>query len=71
MFELDLMSPDAISDLAECQLLPDGLKLHEVIPSDLFKRLKRHLNYVRIKLPPWISMDHRRRGLYVNTYSML
>lgn len=64
MFELDLLNPGTISDLADCQLLPNGLKLNEVIPNDLFQRLKRHLNYIRIKLPSWMSMDHRRRGLY-------
>lgn len=64
MFELDLLDPGTISSLAECQLLPDGLKLHEVIPADLFRRLKRHLNYIRIKLPSWMSLDHRRRGLF-------
>lgn len=64
MFELDLLNPETISDLADCQLLPNGLKLNEVIPNDLFKRLKRHLNYIRIKLPSWMSVDHRRRGLY-------
>lgn len=64
MFELDLLNPGTISDLAECQLLPNNQKLSEIIPLTLFKRLKKHLNYVKYRLPSWMNIDHRHRGLY-------
>lgn len=64
MFELDLLNPETISDLAECQLLPNNQKLSEIIPINLFKRLKKHLNYVKYRLPSWMNVNHRHRGLY-------
>ncbi|KAI1290450.1 Metalloprotease TIKI2 [Halotydeus destructor] len=63
-FELDLLDPDTVSTLSDCQKLPDGKKLIEVLPQSLYKRLKRHLDYVRTVLPNWMTTEQRRRGLY-------
>lgn len=63
-FELDLMDPFTVSRLANCQMLPHGKKLMDVLPGDLYRRLKRHLDYIRMMLPSWITADQRGRGLY-------
>jgi uncharacterized protein YbaP (TraB family) len=63
-FELDLMDDYTVSTLSNCQMLPRGMKLMDVLPGDLYKRLKRHLDYVRVMLPSWMTPDQRARGLY-------
>ncbi|KAM3841617.1 metalloprotease TIKI2 [Vipera latastei] len=65
-FELDLTNPSTISGLANCQLLPHGENLQNVLPQDLYHRLKRHLEYVRLMLPHWMSPDQRGKGLYAD-----
>ena len=65
-FELDLTDVYTISALANCQLLPKGENLSDVLPSDIYNRLKRHLEYVRQKMPVWMSADQRGKGLYAD-----
>jgi uncharacterized protein YbaP (TraB family) len=65
-FELDLTDPYTISALANCQLLPHGERLSDVIPRSLFQRLKQHLDYVRLMMPTWVTSDQRGRGLYAD-----
>ncbi|KAK4009268.1 Uncharacterized protein APZ42_012621 [Daphnia magna] len=65
-FELDLTDPNTISALTSCQLLPVGQSLGDVLPADLFARLKRHLDYVKAVMPSWMSPDQRGRGLYAD-----
>ncbi|KAL5015664.1 hypothetical protein ScPMuIL_005253 [Solemya velum] len=65
-FELDLTNPYTISALAKCQLLPHGENLSNVLPKDIYKRLKRHLEYVRVMMPLWMTADQRGRGLYAD-----
>ncbi|KAG0430555.1 hypothetical protein HPB47_022589, partial [Ixodes persulcatus] len=76
VFELDLMDPATISALATCQMLPEGLSLVDVLPRDLFERLKRHLDYVKVpvgrsaspqvKMSSWMTADQRGQGLYAD-----
>lgn len=63
-FELDLMDPYTISALANCQMLPQGKNLADIIPNDIYGRLKRHLDYIKGKMPSWMSADQRGRGRY-------
>ncbi len=65
-FELDLTDPYTISTLANCQLLPGGESLANVLPRDLYRRLKRHLEYVKLMMPVWMTADQRRGGLYAD-----
>ncbi|XP_077189932.1 metalloprotease TIKI2 isoform X1 [Paroedura picta] len=65
-FELDLTDPYTISGLASCQLLPHGENLQDVLPQDLYHRLKRHLEYVKLMLPHWMTPDQRGKGLYAD-----
>ena len=65
-FELDLTDPYTISALSNCQLLPHGEFLSNVLPDDIFKRLKRHLEYVRLMMPAWMTTDQKGRGLYAD-----
>lgn len=65
-FELDLTDPYTISALASCQLLPQGEYLSNVIPRPLYRRLKRHLEYVKLMMPNWLTADQRGQGLYAD-----
>lgn len=65
-FELDLTDPLTISKLTSCQLLPHGENLQKLLPRDLYRRLKRHLDYVKHMMPSWMTADQRGRGLYAD-----
>lgn len=65
-FELDLTDPLTISKLTSCQLLPHGENLQTLLPRDLYRRLKRHLDYVKHMMPFWMTADQRGRGLYAD-----
>ncbi|XP_050185115.1 metalloprotease TIKI1 [Myiozetetes cayanensis] len=65
-FELDLTDPYTISALTSCQLLPQGENLQDVLPRDIYHRLKRHLEYVKLMMPSWITPDQRGKGLYAD-----
>lgn len=63
-FELRLTDPHTVRALTSCQLLPVGQQLQQLIPDQLFKRLERHLSYVRHMLPIWLSGEQRHRGVH-------
>lgn len=63
-FELDLTDPYTVSALAECQLLPNGGRLSEVLPTQLYLRLQRYLSHLKTQLAS--STPTMQRGLYVN-----
>ncbi|XP_043916865.1 metalloprotease TIKI1-like [Protopterus annectens] len=65
-FELDLTDPHTISALTSCQLLPQGENLQDVLPRDIYRRLKRHLEYVKLMMPSWMTPDQRGKGLYAD-----
>ncbi|XP_060889143.1 metalloprotease TIKI2 [Labrus mixtus] len=65
-FELDLTDPLTIAKLTSCQLLPHGENLQTLLPRDLYRRLKRHLDYVKHMMPYWMTPDQRGRGLYAD-----
>ena len=65
-FELDLTSPKTLSALSQCQLLPQGQHISEVIPTDLYLRLRMHLDYVRSVMPSWLTPDQLEKGLYAD-----
>ncbi|NXJ15470.1 TIKI1 Metalloprotease, partial [Odontophorus gujanensis] len=65
-FELDLTDPYTISALTSCQLLPQGENLQDVLPRDIYCRLKRHLEYVKLMMPSWMTPDQQGKGLYAD-----
>ncbi|XP_056374213.1 metalloprotease TIKI1 isoform X1 [Hyla sarda] len=65
-FELDLTDPYTISALTSCQMLPQGENLQSVLPRDIYRRLKRHLEYVKHMMPSWMTPDQRGKGLYAD-----
>ncbi|XP_060025700.1 metalloprotease TIKI1-like isoform X1 [Lagenorhynchus albirostris] len=76
-FELDLTDPYTISALTSCQTLPRGENLQDVLPRDIYGRLKRHLEYVKLMMPSWMTPDQHGKGLYADylppaqTYSLI
>ncbi|XP_054253581.1 metalloprotease TIKI1 [Indicator indicator] len=65
-FELDLTDPYTISALTSCQLLPQGKNLQDVLPHDIYRRLKQHLEYVKLMMPSWMTPDQQGKGLYAD-----
>ena len=64
VFELDLTDPYTMISLANCQLLPHGENLSNILPEDIYTRLKDHLKYVREKMANWVTDDQKGKGLY-------
>ena len=62
-FELDLTDQENLNTLEKCKSLPNGVKLREVLPTTLYKRIKVHLSYIRGKISKWISPEQRLMGL--------
>jgi uncharacterized protein YbaP (TraB family) len=67
MFELDLLDPQTELSLYECQLLPKGSKAQDVLPTQLYKRIKEHLAYVRHKMPSWMTINQKVKGIHPET----
>lgn len=67
-FELDLTDHMTASALANCQMLPGGQTLSDILPKRLYKRLNRHMDYIRRKIPDWMGEDQRSRGDYYVEY---
>ena len=65
-FELDLTNPYTMSALAKCQLLPQGESLSNILPKEMYTRLKKHLEYVREAMPLWMTADQKGKGLYAD-----
>ena len=65
-FELDLTDEHTVSALTKCQLLPRGARLEQLLPADIYRRLQKHLDYVRHMMPRWMTADQRGRGLYAD-----
>ncbi|XP_054722376.1 metalloprotease TIKI1-like [Uloborus diversus] len=69
-FELDLADPATVAALSTCQMLPQGKNLSDVLPQDLYSRLKRHLEYVRGMMPRWMTQDQGRgRGIFKGLFN--
>ncbi|XP_018022907.1 metalloprotease TIKI2 [Hyalella azteca] len=67
MFELALTDPATITALTTCQLLPQGKSLADVLPGELYARLRSHLSYIRSQMPHWLTPpDNTSRWAYAN-----
>merc|ERR1711963_1363665 len=63
-FELDLTNPYTIAALTSCQLLPRGLNLSQVLPPDVYTRLRGHLAWVKEQMSGWVTNQQSNRGLH-------
>lgn len=64
VFELDLSDPATVISLTNCQLLPANKRLIDVIPNELYRRLKNHINYIQYQLPSWLTETQKSRYGY-------
>ena len=62
-FELDLTDQSNLRTLEQCKSLPRGIKLRDMLPPSMYKRIKTHLSYVRGKLSKWITFEQTFTGL--------
>ncbi|OUC47088.1 GumN protein [Trichinella nativa] len=65
--ELDLNNPKTVESLARCQYLPDGEEIADHLPTDLYVRIKSHMQMIRQALPEWI--DTQRSGGHNDAYA--
>ncbi|KRY90481.1 Metalloprotease TIKI2 [Trichinella pseudospiralis] len=65
--ELDLNNPKTVESLARCQYLPDGETIADHLPTDLYARIKSHMEMIRQALPEWI--DTQRAGGHNDAYA--
>ena len=65
-FELDLTDSFTMTQLANCQLLPRGESLSNILPKDIYVRLKEHLEYIKQRMSKWITPNQRGKGLYAD-----
>ncbi|XP_078485497.1 metalloprotease TIKI1-like isoform X1 [Ciona intestinalis] len=62
-FELNLNDVTTGMALSRCAQLPVGMNVKEVLPPDIYFRLKRHLNYVRGAMTSWMTSEQINKGL--------
>lgn len=56
--------------LANCQLLPGGRTINQYLSKRLYRRLKRHMEYIRRKIPDWMSDAQKSRpGVRADYYA--
>ena len=65
ILELD-MNEATLSTLFECEKLPNGQKVSEVLPEKLYKKWTAYLKYLHSKITSWITPQQKNRGLTAN-----
>lgn len=53
-FELDLTNKPTVDALWKCQMLPKGGLLKDVLPRSIYRRLYKHLRYIKKMIPVWL-----------------
>jgi hypothetical protein len=61
-FELDLSDSRTVSELSSCQMLPGNQTLADILPRQLYVRLRTHLEHIRIFMATWLSGIHALKG---------
>jgi len=61
-FELDLTKQHTISSLSACQKLPRNRVLSQEIPSELYAKIRIHMENIRKEMPSWVTEDQKRKG---------
>jgi uncharacterized protein YbaP (TraB family) len=61
--EIDKNIPRVQSYLASCVLLPKGQTVSDILPNDVYIRLKAYLDYLKDKISTWISRKQLSKGL--------
>ena len=60
--EIDRSIPRVQSYFASCVLLPKGQTLSEILPNDVYIRLKAYLDYLKHKTSTWVSRKQLSKG---------
>ena len=60
--ELD-MDEKTLTTLSICEKLPDGAKVVEVLPKQLYLKWKSYLEYLHTKIASWITPRQKSQGL--------
>lgn len=68
-FELDLTDMATATALAECQMLPEEGDVSEVLPKRLYRKLRRHMEYIREMIPEWISSKQKYKVADLEYYA--
>ena len=65
ILELD-MNEATLSTLFECEKLPNGQKVSEVLPEKLYRKWMAYLKYLHSKITSWITPQQKSSGLTAN-----
>ena len=60
--EIDKSIPRVQSYFSSCVLLPEGQMLSEILPNDVYIRLKAYLDYLKHKISTWVSRKQLSKG---------
>uniref|UniRef100_A0A1I8BD28 Metalloprotease TIKI homolog n=1 Tax=Meloidogyne hapla TaxID=6305 RepID=A0A1I8BD28_MELHA len=62
VLELALQKPEIVQQLIRCKQLSNSGNLRDILPNELFNRLKEYMQRIRLKLVRHAYMTHRRRS---------
>ena len=57
MMELKLTDSKTLKKLSDCQFLPDGGNLHEILPIDLYQRIEKYFERVKELFLIWLKKN--------------
>ena len=62
VFELDFTDQKTMNSLERCQRLSKNRTLEDVMPPEMFERLKNQVDYAREMIPLWMSDEQKNNG---------
>ena len=55
------------TEMADCRFLPDNKKLADMLSPELMRRLRDHMDWLRTKIPSWLSLRQNISGFNYDT----
>ena len=65
MFELDLSNFNVLQEMDQCRILPNNQTIDEVIPAELYEKLKLHFANVRREIENWMGEEQKKSKYFV------
>ena len=67
--ELDLSNPITLNQVIHCQLLPANTNVSEILSPELYQRLQDQLEWIKSKMPSWLTQQQEDFGLNFSSLS--
>jgi len=62
VFELDLSNFNVLQEMDQCRILPNNQTIDEVIPAELYEKLKLHFANVRREIENWMGEEQKKKA---------